>query len=172
MKRLEIFWNTIHYFDYRFELKIQTLLRGDGNYSHPTSDPEVQKWRDVEKEIFEIGVKDPRYGFSSIMAGNFILGLAAIIGAGVFFILSGFIKFINGTYINGIFIFVCMLPFAIITYYFVFHKDKYLIYFKEFDRKPKEWRRRWKWISFFTIIGIILFLILSLIIMDYLSNIN
>ncbi|SDG27439.1 hypothetical protein [Epilithonimonas hungarica] len=173
MKKLETFWNTIHYFNYRFELKIQKFLRGDGNYSQPTSNLEVQKWRDVEKEIFEKGVKDPRYGFSSIMAGNFIFGLAVIIGGGIFFILMGLIKYLIGTDINvALFVIVCIVPFVSLTYYYVFYKDKYLIYFKEFDKKPKEWRIKWKWISFFTIIGVILFLILSFILMDYLSNIG
>jgi len=172
MKRIEIFWNTIHYFDYRFELKIQKILRGDGTYSQPTSDPEVQKERDLEKEIFEKAVKNPRYGFSSYMAGNFIFGLATIIGGGIFFILMGLQKYLNDTDINvSLFVVICITPFVSLTYYFVFHKDKYLKYFKEFDKKPKDWRIRWRWISFFTVISIILFLIFSFILMDYLSNI-
>ncbi|MBT2622616.1 hypothetical protein [Chryseobacterium sp. ISL-6] len=173
MKKLEIFWNTIHYFDYRFELKIQNILRGDGTYSQPTSNPEIQKQRDIEKEIFEKVFKNPGYGFSSMMAGNFIYLMAGLIGSGIFFILMGILNYYKIQIDKFAFlIIVSALPFVGLTYYYVFHKDKYLTYFKEFDKKPKDWRKRWKWISFFTIMAIILFLILSFMFMDYLSNIN
>lgn len=173
MKKLETFWNTIHYFDYRFELKVQNFLRGGGTYRQPASNPEIQKQRDIEKEIFEKVFKNPRYGFSSVMAGNFIFGLAVIIGGGFFFILMGLLKYLNGTDINvALFVVICIIPFVSLTYYYVFHKDKYLKYFKEFDKKPKDWKKKWKWISFFTVISIILFLILSFVLMDFLSNIK
>ncbi|MBT2623524.1 hypothetical protein [Chryseobacterium sp. ISL-6] len=172
MKKLEIFWNIIHYFDYRFELKVQTLLRGGSTYSKPTSNPEVQKQRDLEKELFEKVFKNPRYGFSSMMAGNFIFGLAAIIGCGIYIILIGISNYYQIVLNEIIILIVCILPFAAFTYYYIFHKDKYLTYFKEFDNKPKDWKEKWKWISLLTIVAIILFLVLSFMFMDYLSNIN
>lgn len=172
MKKVEFYWNIIHYFLYRFELSIQKFLNGDSTYNKPIPNPEVKEQIDKEKEIFENVFKNPRNGFSSMMAGNFIFGLAAMIGGGVFFIVMGLVKFLSGKDINiTVFVFVCIIPFVSLTYFYLFYKDKYLTYFKEFDIKPKKWRKKWKWISFFTIITIILFLIFSFILMDYISNI-
>uniref|UniRef100_UPI00352359E2 hypothetical protein n=1 Tax=Chryseobacterium gossypii TaxID=3231602 RepID=UPI00352359E2 len=173
MKKIEVFWNIVHYFDYRFELKVQNFLRGGGTYSRPTSNPEIQKQRDIEEEIFEKVFKNPQYGFSSMMAGNFIFGLAVIIGGGIFFILMGVLNFYKISIDNfGILIIVCALPFVGLTYYFIFHKDKYLKYFKEFDKKSKDWKRKWMLISFFTVLSIFLFLISGFLFMNYLSNMS
>ena len=52
-----------------------------------------------------------------------------------------------------------------INYMVLWRNDKYLIHFKEFEKQNKTEKRKWRIISFITIIGIIALLILSFFIM-------
>ena len=58
-----------------------------------------------------------------------------------------------------------ILPALIINYYLLWKEDKYLIVFKEFDKEPKNIKRKKYIISFLIVIGIIILLIFSFWIM-------
>jgi hypothetical protein len=60
-----------------------------------------------------------------------------------------------------VFVSILLVPSLVINYYLLWKKDKYLLYFKEFDKEPKEVKRKWGWISFGVVIGIIGLLIFS-----------
>lgn len=62
-------------------------------------------------------------------------------------------------------VFLFIIPFGLLVWFSVIHKDKYLTYFKEFEKEPKEVKRKWAWISFGVVVGIVLLLIASFWIM-------
>lgn len=53
---------------------------------------------------------------------------------------------------------------VIINYYLLWHEDKYLNKFKEFESESKTVKSKWAWLSFIFVIGIMSLLILSFII--------
>lgn len=69
-------------------------------------------------------------------------------------------------YSDGFILLLSILS-IILTYYCIVYKDKRVTYFKEFETKPIQWKKKWKLISFGIIILVIVFLIISFKIMDY-----
>ena len=53
------------------------------------------------------------------------------------------------------------VPAVLLNYFVLWKEDKYLTYFKEFEKEPKEVKRKWAWFSFAAIVGVILILITS-----------
>lgn len=58
-------------------------------------------------------------------------------------------------------VFLFTIPFGLLVWFSVIHKEKYLTYFKEFEKEPEAVKRKWAWISFAVVVGIILLLIAS-----------
>ena len=56
---------------------------------------------------------------------------------------------------------VCLIVIAVFDYILILHKDKYLKYFKKFDKKPHKWKIKWAWISFLTIFFLYSFFLFS-----------
>ena len=85
---------------------------------------------------------------------------------GVFsFIILGIANKIIGTLNIAMFvvffgtpIVLCYIP----AYKAVFFKDKYLKYFKEFEKKDINWHRRWKWTTILFCIGAIAMTIIGI----------
>lgn len=50
---------------------------------------------------------------------------------------------------------------AVINYYLLWKNDKYLTYFKEFEKKSRTEKRKWAWISLSAMVGILFLLIIS-----------
>ena len=42
---------------------------------------------------------------------------------------------------------------GVINYYLLFRKDKYLKYFRKFEKESREWKIKWAWISFGVILA-------------------
>jgi preprotein translocase subunit SecE len=68
------------------------------------------------------------------------------------------------------FLMVCLIPSIGLNYFLLWKNDKYLTYFKEFEQESKEVKRKWAWISFGVVVGIILLLIVSFWIMTEAIN--
>jgi hypothetical protein len=74
-------------------------------------------------------------------------------------------KILLGSLNKAYFLIVCLVPSIGLNYYLLWKNDKYLTYFIEFDKEPKAVKRKWAWISFGVVVGIILLLIASFWIM-------
>lgn len=59
-------------------------------------------------------------------------------------------------------IILCYIP----AYKAVFSKDKYLKYFKEFEKEDKNWHRKWKWITILFCVGSIIMTLIGIKAMD------
>jgi hypothetical protein len=167
---MERFWNIVHYFAYRADYKLHLLF----NYINPGVLLYKTKFAKKRFESFGIddpikywndAVKRPDIGLSSIVSGGLMGGLIGFIGFGIFLCYEGIVKRMDD--ITPLMFIVIMIPPFIINYFLLFKKDKYLKYFKEFDKKPRKWKIKWAWISFGVIFGILVFLVGSFMFMDY-----
>lgn len=166
---MERFWNIIHYCAYNGDYKLHLLFNNINPIVLLLRIPFIKKFYskkgvDVESNL-NTAFKRPDVGLSSMRVGGLMYVL-------IFFFQLGIIEFFLGitrARPQGIFL-IAIPPFIIsiiLNYILLFKKNKYLKYFNEFDKMDKSFKRKWSWISFGVIIGILLFLILGFIFMDY-----
>jgi hypothetical protein len=170
MNKLYWTWNFVHYTIYGWEQSIQKIF----NY------PIVKfvSWAPIRKLYAKRGVVDPaseiinvtisgKTNPSIIIAGIQMGGLIVMIEYSLFNFLQAYLKTSLIQYIfENIFIliawlFVLLLVAGLINYYILFKRDKYLDYFKRFNKLDKKSKNKNRWISTLIIIGVIGMLILS-----------
>jgi hypothetical protein len=123
------------------------------------------------KKIVNHTMNNPEYGQSITMAGIQMGGLLVIIEISLFNFLQAIIgksliQYVwEDNFYRWVFIISLLVLPGIINNSLLWKKDKYLIYFKEFKKETKEKKRKWAWISFGVVIGVILLLIASFWIM-------
>lgn len=170
-------WNYIHYFIYLFEMKFSRIITYpitlifDLIHKIPFIANTLEKKNSSPQEIraaSENAINNRVYGQNIIISGIQMGGLIILIEYGIFNILQtilgkSLIQFIwePGSPYKWMFIIGMLILPWIINEKLLFNNNKYLKYFDEFDKEPKEVRRKWAWISFGVIIGIITFFILS-----------
>ena len=178
-------WNYIHYFIYLFEVQASKIITYpitlifDLIYKIPFIANALKKKNSSSQEIraaSENAINNRLYGQNIIISGIQMGGLIILIEYGLFNILQTilgepFRQFIwePGNSYKWIFIIGLLAIPWIINEKLLFKNDKYLKYFEEFDKEPKEVRRKWAWISFGIIIGIVGFFILSFILLSKIS---
>ena len=150
---MERFWNIVHYFAYRADCKLTyCFYKYTGCfklYDIPFIRRRLKDKFDINDPVnFLLNLNNkPNIGLSSIFA--FLL----VVGGQFFFILGLFMCFPNKKIPVEYYI-VCMGGVVFFNYIWLLHKDKYLRYFKKFDKKSYKWKVKWAWIS----LGVILFL--------------
>jgi len=93
-------------------------------------------------------VGNPKTGLASFMAAFYTGGSLIVFFVGLLFLftkltdekLENFERFFAILILCGIISFV-------LNYFPTFYKDKYLKYFKKFDKKPRKWKVRWALVS-------------------------
>lgn len=138
MKKIEFLWNIVYYFI--FKRYKQSFMPYDLTY----------------KPLFFEDVKSNRS--ISLMV---ILGLLFFISLGLVF--CG----IFTVPIRGSFVFIPGIMSLVFNYYVLWRNNKCVIYFQEFEKQSKGWKRKWNWISYGVIIAIFSFLIGSIKFVDY-----
>lgn len=143
MKRIERFFNIIHYCIYKLDYRLHMLSNKLNPFLLFGKIPAVKKkfeeqgttHLDVVNKVWT----DKRYGFGIMISGG---GLAII----VFFIIWSIFLVLNSLLINPLKFSwqpfaICMGLAYIICHYTVFQSDKYIRYFKQFEK----WSSREKW---------------------------
>jgi hypothetical protein len=181
---MEWLWNFIHYFFYRVECKFGRILeiifliyklpciKKLYKKNHKGRDIDVNKIKKISRQLSE----NRKTGLSSLWAWGHMFFLSLILcftvnkvvwslilppNIGIFDIIES-IHVLNMK--SRIFI-ACAILVAIaylLNHLLVFRKDKYLAYFKEFDKMETTERRKWYLISFIIIVSIIASFILCL----------
>ena len=156
---MERFWNTVYYFAYRADIKLTWYFyKYTGaflllNLSFMRKRYEKGGIKDPVAHLMEAH-KRPDIGLSRMFASALIGG----IWPGLIFIilLFHYVTFIDKPQkfepVLIVFISYSIIAF-LFNYILLWHKDKYLKYFKEFSKKPRKWKVKWAWIS----LGVILF---------------
>lgn len=98
-------------------------------------------------------------GFSPDINAGRILGILSLLFGFVIFMLIKRISYPKEIVTEYLFAF--LIPFWVLIYFTTLYKEKYLTYFKKFDKEPKVVKCKWAKISLTLVIGIILLLIIS-----------
>jgi hypothetical protein len=166
---MERFWNIVHYSVYRADYKLHLLF----NKINPLR--LLFKLHHSKRNFEKLGVdpmnalneafKRPDIGISSIRAGGFMYILVFLICFGLVNIFCGLSQISIRLRLYHFMIFV--IASLVVNYFLLFQQKKYLAYFKEFEKMPKEEKKKWALLSSLAIIGIILFFIGSFFYMNY-----
>ncbi|WET50903.1 hypothetical protein PYS58_07155 [Chryseobacterium indologenes] len=176
---MERVWNYVHYTIFNFYRIVYKLFSYIDPFRLIYKIPAIKKFyskrgiEDMNQFTDNIIFNDKVSGLHSIWAGIHMGGLIILIEYGVFNIFQAIlgkslIQFIwePGSPYKWIFIIGMLVLPCIINEKLLFNNNKYLKYFDEFDKEPKKVRRKWAWISFGIIIGIITFFVLSFILLS------
>jgi hypothetical protein len=109
--------------------------------------------------------KNPELGLSSIVSGGIIYTLFFLLCFGLINLISGIVQIEFNLQLYH-FILLMLLS-IILNYFLVFKHDKYLSYFKEFEKMTPKEKTKWAWISFALSMGILFFAVASFIFLNY-----
>jgi len=156
---MERFWNIIHYFTYRADCRLTfyfyKYIGAFKLYNLPVLKKRFKRKWDIEDPIGYLLNLNNRsdIGLSSIFAGILMGSLPMIFFFGLHCFYIAFIeKPKSFEQMLTVFIIYSGIS-CLISYIFLFRHDKYMRYFKEFDKMSHKWKIKWAWIS----LGVILF---------------
>ena len=150
--------NILHYCIYRAHYNLHLLANKINPFNLIHKLP-FQKKRyeklgiDIQKEI-DKAFGNTSYGLSIMVAGILTASILCFLFLAITNILIKTLS-INTVLSARYFIVFGMLSF-IIYYLFVFKDDKYLLYFKDFERWTKNENRKYAWISFAFVVSVFL----------------
>ncbi len=160
---MEKFWNIIHFFAYKLMNKWfmpSKILMKWFNSSLSRKLLAINgRTPEMAMKDFKFAMTDKRFGQSSFWAFGIMFAMPFVF---CFALQCFYIAFVAKPKNPGSFFFVMLLygsVSAIVNYFLLLHKDKYIKYFKKFEKQPREWKVKWAWIS----VGVILFPFLVLI---------
>ena len=165
MKKIEFYLNVLHFNIYKAHYRLH-LLANKLNPFHLIHKLPFQKRRyeklgiDIHKEI-DKAFGNKNFGLSLIVAGGVLLGL-------FFFLFFSLIDLFISLFVEykvlsaSHLIFSGMLSIAL-SYFFVFKKDKYLMYFNQFEKWSKVEKRKYNWCTFGFITIILLLFVLNIV---------
>jgi hypothetical protein len=164
MRLFEELWLRLYFNVYKYQVFVSDLL----------GTPFTLIYRNKKvKEFFyrKHGIKNPEHfarnakinpSFSIViqLTDSCMLGLVTCFMISDLNVISGIIgRIIPESFV--VYAMVAGIPSIIINHLLLWKNDKYLTHFKEFEKESKEVKRKWAWISFTIVLGIILILIAS-----------
>jgi hypothetical protein len=170
MNKVLLFWQRLHYMVYKFNCFTQIYVFGlpvtlllKNKYII-----EQYKKRGVKnpEEILKRTLTNPQTSTVNWLTDGIMILLFGLIAFSILnfvTVIAGYMIWADWSFL--IFLLIAGVPSVIVNYYALWKNDKYLVYYKEFEKQSKEEKRKWAWISFISILLIILILVLSLIIM-------
>ena len=172
---MEKFWNRIYYSIFLFECNASFFFRGIFKFISPfrrikffrqALEIRGSSFEEIDKAVIKV-LNNPEYGKSSMIAGKQMGGLLIVVE----YSLLNFLEAITGKDLVPIvsespthfliFILGLMGIQGVINYYLLWKDDKYLTYFKKFNKESQDVKRTWGWISLGVIVGLILLFIFS-----------
>jgi len=162
---MERFWNLIYYFAYKGDYKLHLLF----NKFNPIV--LLYKLNFSKRRLAKMGVNNPveelnksfkkeDTGISSFRAGGLMILLVVLFCFGIVNIYLGIQKIL----IFNVNVFLIALPITLLfNYILLFRKNKYLSYFKEFDKMEKVDKKKLALLSLIVILFFFIFSIGSLL---------
>jgi hypothetical protein len=170
-KKYEYFLNAIHYCLWLFDIKfgdfmgeiVDALLSPIPKYLFTKEykkkcDDRLLKVQKIHDKLFYDKESGYHIGWANHWFGFFYSGYPGFLS----FVLLGITDGIFGDVNQIITIVIIALPIGLCyipAYRAVFSKDRYLKYFKQFEKKDASWYKKWKWITIAFCVGSILFAI-------------
>jgi hypothetical protein len=166
---MEWFWNIIHYSIYKMDYKFHLLFSKINPFTLIHKLPfqkrlYEKKGINIRNEINE-AFKRPDYGISIIRAGGFMYVLFLLISFASINMLSAILQKEFDLKLYHFFILIVLT--IIVNHFLLFKRNKYRAYFNEFEKMTQKEKKKWAWISFLVIAGILLYSIGSFVFLDY-----
>lgn len=165
MKRIEIYLNILHFCFYRAHYKLHLFANKINPFRYLARISYIRK-RLEEKGVANIedvinkAFRSKEYGLSTTVAGG------ALIGILFFFFLAALnilLKLLSGNItLSAVHFIFCGILSVALSYFFVFKKDKYLIYFEQFEEWGKADKSKYGWLTFAFVLLVFCLFILSL----------
>lgn len=166
---MERFWNLIHYFVYKAHYKSHLIFNKINPvfyfYNLPFAKRHFEKKGINPVNEVNKAFKRVDFGLSSLFAGGFMNTLVLVIFLGLLNIYSGLVQ--QKLNLN-LFDYILTIGISlIINYHLLFKHDKYIAYFKEFDKMEIDKKRKCFWTGLLVLLGILLYFIGSYIYLSY-----
>jgi len=157
---MERLFNVMYYFIFSFDYNAHLLFNRINPFVLIHKNPIIKKFdqkngvNNFEKEVNK-AFKDPNNGLSSLRSW----GIIHLIVFLFCFALTNIFTFFHPILLNFYYFSSFMGISLIINYLLIFRNKKYLVYFKEFKRWPKNKKMKIGWWCFIIIVGVFFFFI-------------
>lgn len=161
---MEKILNILHYCIYIFRNKLHIFFNHVNPFMLIHKLPfQKRRYKKLGIDIIQVtnqAFSDKNYGLSVQFAGGLLMGILFIF---IFSILISFKRVFNLDFtIASTHYFIMILISVLPCYFFVFKKDKYLIYFEKFKNWSKYEKRKYGSISFLFVLFVVFLFFLSL----------
>jgi len=153
MKTVEMFLNILHYIAYKAQVKVMHIF-----YKY-TGLKKLMQSSLYKKRMQKFGIENGyayeyvtdylsnrEWGITTRYCIAIVYGILLCIGLGTFFLLPK-ITHINYNIPLNYELFLPILMPLFLVFWFIWRSDKYLEYFKEFDKRSRQWKLKWGWIT-------------------------
>lgn len=175
MKDILLLWQKMHYNIYRFNvftsiyvfgLPIMLLLKNKYIL-------EIYKKKGISnpEKLIRSTISNPKVGTINWLTDGFMILFIALICFSILnfiTIISGYVIWKNWSPL--VFILLIGIPAIVINYFALWKNDKYLTYFKKFEKETRNMKRKWAWISFSLVLRIFGLLIFSFYFINHASR--
>ena len=157
--------NIFHYSIYLMHCKLH-LISNKINPFRLLHKPPFQKRKyqqlgiDIDEEINNVFI-NKEFGLNTIISGGIIFGIGSILLMSLTKVFMSILK-LNTSFNEYFFLAFGGISYAL-CYYLVFRNDKYLEYFKEYEKWTRKETKKYVWISLGFIIGVIALFFMSLL---------
>lgn len=165
MKRIENHLNVLHFCFYSLHYKLHLFANKINPFRYLARIPVVKK-RLEEKGVTNIedeinkAFGNKEYGLSMTVAGGALIGILFFFFLAV---LNMLLKLLLGDItLSAVHFILCTVLSVALSYFFVFKKDKYLIYFGQFEGWGKVDKSKYGWFTFTFVLLVFCLFILSL----------
>lgn len=163
IKRLETLLNIVHYCLYKLDYKLHLLSNKINPFLLLGTIPALKRKFEEQGTTLKAVVNkiwgDKRSGFAIMISGGGFVTIVLMVVWPVFLMLNNLLKQ-PITFILLPFAICCGLSY-LISHFTVFQKDKYILYFKQFDKWPYTQKLKYAIISLAFIVGTIILFIYS-----------
>jgi hypothetical protein len=156
---MEKFWNIIHFFAYKYMTKSYIIFVKPVYFLYNTNLSKkflARNGRTPEMAFkdFTFALMDKRAGQSSFYAYGIMFAIPFVFLFGLHIFIFFAFKWLTDVEILSIclIIFYAILS-SLLNDFLLLRHDKYIKYFKKFEKQPHKWKVKWAWIS----AGVILF---------------
>lgn len=162
-QRIELWLNIVHYCIYRAENRRYILFNKLNPFLLLGKIPAVKRKFEEEgtshKEVVNKLWTDRRYGFGVMISGGVLVIIVFLILLAIFDMLSSLL--LNQISFSWQPFVTCMVFAYIICHFSVFQNDKYISYFKKFDKKSRQEKRKYGLLSLAFVVGALVLWIYS-----------
>jgi ABC-type phosphate transport system permease subunit len=170
MKKVLLFWQKLHCNIYKFNCFAQVYVFGLPITLLLKNKYIIKQYekRSVKNpsEIVRRTLINPETSTVNLLTNTFVIFLMSSLLLSILNIITaiaGYMIWADWSFL--IYLMLIGVPSVLINYFALWKDDKYLVYYKEFEKESKQERLKWAWISSITVILILLLLIFSFWIM-------